>query len=350
MDTEAASFHRYVDRVYLVQVSYGHETALIDPLAIDDLAPIGEVISDPDIEVIFHDADYDLRILDRDYGFSARNLFDTRVAAQFAGEPQLGLGALLEKHFSVAINKKFQRADWSRRPLTAEMIEYAADDTRYLSSLRDKLAAELDRTNRMSWAQEEFRHLEKIHWTQPVRDDMGFVRIKGAKALPPRALGILRELHGWREETAKAMDRAPFRVLGNATLVAVAKAAPRDLPRLQAVQGIPASALRRYGPALVEAVGRGLAVPRKDLPKIQRSARPEHDHAYDKRLEQLKALRNRRAEEVAMEPGTVCPNGTLQAIARAMPRNERQLLGIAELREWQMGLLGQEKILEAVRT
>jgi ribonuclease D len=349
-DTEAASFHRYVDRVYLVQVSAGKETALVDPLAIDDLSPLGDILADPAIEIVFHDADYDLRILDRDFGFTAKNLFDTRIAAQFAGEPQLGLGALIEKHFSVTVNKKLQRADWSRRPLTAEMIEYAADDTRFLPPLRDKLSTELDSMDRLAWAREEFRLLEKIRWTQPVGDEMAFTRVKGAKALPPRALAILRELHAWREQMAQSLDRAPFRVLSNSALLATAQAAPRDVARLHSVSGLPPSAARRYGEKLVEAVAKGLAVPRKELPKIKRSARPEHDHAYDTRLDRLKSLRNRRAEEFSMQPGTLCPNGTLQAIARGAPTKESQLGGIAELREWQTSVLGIADILEATRS
>jgi ribonuclease D len=349
VDTEAASFHRYVDRVYLIQLSSDRETALVDPLAVDDLTPLGDILARADIEIIFHDADYDLRILDRDYGFSACNLFDTRIAAQFAGEPQLGLGALLEKHFSVAMNKKLQRADWSCRPLTAEMIEYAADDTRYLAALRDKLVTELDRMNRLSWAEEEFRLLESIRWTQPVSDEMAFTRMKGAKALPPRALGILRELHAWREGTAKALDRAPFRVLGNSALLAVARAAPRDLRRLHGIPGVPPSATKRYGKELVEAVGRGLKIPRKDLPRIQRPARPDHDHAYDRRLERLKTLRNQRAREIGMDPGTVCPNGTLQAIARAAPKSEAELRDVTELRKWQSETLGAETVLETMK-
>jgi ribonuclease D len=349
VDTEAASFHRYVDRVYLVQVSYDGETALVDPLAIDDLTPLGQILADPAIEVIFHDADYDLRILNRDFGFAARNVFDTRIAAQFAGEPQLGLGALLEKYFAVSVNKKLQRADWSRRPLTAEMIEYAADDTRYLLSLRDRLASELDRLNRLAWAKEEFRNLETLRWTQPVGDELAYTRIKGAKALPSRSLAVLRELYDWRERTAQALDRAPFRVLGNASLLAVARAAPRDLTRLNAVTGVPRSAIKRYGDHIVEAVSRGLAVPRKDLPAIKRSARPEHDHSYDRRLERLKVLRNKRAEENSLDPGTLCPNGTLQAIARAAPTTEKQLRAVTELREWQAAVLRPGDVLEAVR-
>ena len=129
LDTEAASFHRYVDRIYLLQLSSDSETAIIDPLSIKNLKPLGRLLADSSVEVVFHDADYDLRVLDRDYGFRGKRLFDTRIAAQLLGEPAIGLGPLLEKYFGVRVNKKYQRADWSQRPLTPEMISYAATDT-----------------------------------------------------------------------------------------------------------------------------------------------------------------------------------------------------------------------------
>src|SRR5512134_3450456 len=167
LDTEAASFHRYVDRVYLVQLSSPAETALVDPLAVQDLSPVGALLSDPAVEKIFHDADYDLRILDRDYGFRARRLWDTRIAAQLAGEPAFGLGALLEKYFGIRLSKKLQRADWSQRPLTPEMIEYAAADTAHLPDLRDLLERRLRELSRLAWAEEEFVRLEEVRWTGP---------------------------------------------------------------------------------------------------------------------------------------------------------------------------------------
>jgi len=346
-DTEAASFHRYVDRVYLVQVSSDEELALIDPLAIEDLQPLGTLLADENIEVVFHDADYDLRILNRDYGFAARNVFDTRIAAQLAGEESVGLGGLLAKYFEVAVNKKFQRADWSRRPLPDEMVAYAADDTRYLLPLRDLLQTKLEKMNRLDWAEEEFRLLEDRRWTQPVDDNNAYLRIKGAKALPRRALAVLRELYGWRENTASALDRAPFRVLGNAAMLNLARAAPKTLKRLSDTPGVPASAVRRYGHDLLQAVAAGLSVPGKELPKLRRPTRPEADHAYDQRLERLKTLRNRRAKENNMEPGLICPNGTLQAVARAAPETIEQLEAVTEMRQWQRSVLGAAEILEA---
>ena len=139
-DTEAASFHRYVDRIYLIQVSSDTETALVDPLALPDLSPLGRLLAREDLEVVFHDADYDLRALDRDYGVRARRVFDTRIAAQLLGEPAVGLAALLLQYFGVQMDKKLQRADWSIRPLTPPMISYAAEDTRYLTRLRAVIA------------------------------------------------------------------------------------------------------------------------------------------------------------------------------------------------------------------
>ena len=349
IDTEAASFHRYVDRVYLVQVSSDHEVALVDPLAVDDLSPIGSILADPAVEVVFHDADYDLRILNRDYGFVARHVFDTRIAAQLGGEEAVGLGALLDKYFQVAVNKKFQRADWSQRPLSPEMIAYAADDTRYLLPLRDRLSDRLKGMSRFEWAEEEFALLEDRRWTQPSGDEDTFLRIKGAKALPRRGLAILRELHTWREQTARKLDRAPFRILGNAALLNLARTAPRNLKRLASTPGVPASAIKRYGPQLLEAVTTGLGILGKDLPLVRRVMRPESDHAYDQRLERLKALRNRRAKEVEMEPGLLCPNGTLQAVARAAPEAVDQLQPVAEMRKWQRLVLGEEAIISSVR-
>ncbi len=122
IDTEAASFHRYLDRIYLIQLSTRDLTAVIDPLGVGSLDPIGSLLADPSVEKVFHDADYDLRLFDKEFGFHAANLFDTRIAAQFLNEPGIGLGALLQKYFGITADKRFQRADWSARPLTPPML------------------------------------------------------------------------------------------------------------------------------------------------------------------------------------------------------------------------------------
>jgi len=190
VDTEAASFHRYHDRVYLLQISSRDETAIVDPLAVGTLAPLAEPLADPAIEIVFHDADYDLRLLDREYGFGATNLFDTRVAAQLLNEPGVGLAALLEKYFGLKLDKRFQRADWSARPLSPPMLEYAAADTRHLPKLRDILRDRLEERGRLDWAAEEFALLSRVRGTHTDAAEPGWLRMKGAKALDEIAAGL----------------------------------------------------------------------------------------------------------------------------------------------------------------
>ena len=225
VDTEAASFHRYTDRVYLLQISSRDETAVVDPLAVGALAPLGEVLADPAVEIVFHDADYDLRLLDREYGFRANELFDTRIAAQLLNEPGVGLAALLEKYLGVRLDKRFQRADWSARPLSPEMLEYAASDTRHLPELRDILQAQLEARGRLGWAEEEFALLDDIRWSPPD----GRAGLPQAQRAPRRSragarhpAGAVRVAGG----VAQRADRATFRILNNEPMLAHGKRRP----------------------------------------------------------------------------------------------------------------------------
>jgi ribonuclease D len=348
LDTEAASYHRYVDRIYLVQISSASSTAIVDPLGVSNLKPIGRILADPAVEVVFHDADYDLRVLDRDYGFRAKHLFDTRIAAQLLGEPSVGLGPLLEKYFGVTVDKKMQRADWSRRPLTPEMISYAASDTAYLLRLRDELRNKLQERGRLEWAEEEFKRLEKIRWTTNGGNGQGFLRVKSAKTLPPKSLAVLRAVYEWREGKAADLDRAPFRVLGNDALTALARSTPTTLRRLRSVKGVPASSARRYGEELIQAVQLGLDTPPEQYPKVQRTKRQKVPRSAQQRIERLKALRKRAASDLGIEIGVLCPNGTIQAIAVAAPTTSKELRKVDDLKRWQGKALGEAEVLHAV--
>ncbi len=339
-DTEAASFHRYRDRVYLVQLSTRRATSVIDPLPITDFSPFGSLLADARVEKVFHDADYDLRTLDRDYGFRARHLFDTRIAAQLSGEPAIGLAALLEKYLGVRLTKAHQRADWSQRPLTPAMLAYAADDTRHLPRLRDALAEQLTALGRLAWAEEEFHHLEDLRWTGPADDGQAYQRIKGAKALPPRSLAALRELVAWREGVAAERDTALFRVIGNEALLGVSRALPGSLGDLAAIKDLPASLARRHGPALVAAVARARALAERDLPTRERAPRPPHDPELEARVERLKVARNTVAQQLGLEPGVLCGKSTLEAIARQRPADLAAMERIDEVRKWQVEVLG----------
>ena len=346
VDTEAASFHRYHDRVYLIQLSSRTDTAIVDPLAVRDLAPLGRVLADPSIEIVFHDADYDLRLLDQQYGFRAATLFDTRVAAQFLNEPGIGLAALLEKYLGIRLDKRFQRADWSTRPLSAEMLQYAADDTRHLPALRDILRDRLAERDRLSWAKEEFALLERVKWGAAPDDESGYLRVKGARTLKGRHLAALRELYQWREETAARTDRAAFRLLNTEPLLEIARTLPTDAAALRAIRGVGAELAERRGHEILDAVRRALELPERDLPRIERGPRRTPDPAFEARLEQLKARRNQLSALLELAPGVLCPNGTLEAIARTRPQTLDELRAIPGVRGWQVDTFGRE-LLEA---
>lgn len=339
-DTEAASFHRYKDRVYLLQVSSRTETAVVDPLAIGGLDGLGDILAAPDIEIVFHDGDYDLRLLNQEYGFRATRLFDTRIAAQLLNEPGIGLAALLEKYQSIRLDKRFQRADWSVRPLSQGMLDYAAADTRYLLGLRDELRGQLEARGRLGWAEEEFALLAQVRWAPAEESEPGFLRMKGAKALKGRELAVLRELYRWREDLAERGDRAAFRILNNEPIMAMAKSPPADMAGLKAISGISSDQAERRGRDILAAVQRAMGLPEGELPRIERPARRPPDPAFEERVERLKQTRNRLAAQYDLAPGVLCPNGTLEAVARLHPSTLDQLAATPGLRRWQLHEIG----------
>ena len=341
IDTEGASFHRFVDRIYLLQLSTRDRSAIIDPLPIGTPEELGGLLESPKVQVVFHDADYDLRLLHQDYGWQVRNIFDTRVAAQLLGIRAFGLAALLEKYFGVKLDKKHQRADWSMRPLTRDMLDYAAQDTLHLLGLRDRLADELKRAGRWEWAREEFALLEATRWDA---DDAAnaFLRMKGARDLNRRELAILRELVAWRDEAARKADRATFRVLGNEPLLEIVRAKPSTREALGPIKGMPRSLLDRSANDLLEAVRRGLAIPDADLPRFPKALRWERDPDFDARASALRTVRDAAATRLDMDPGVLCSRDRLEAVARRNPQSMDELREIPELRRWQIEELGPE--------
>jgi ribonuclease D len=341
VDTEAASYHKYSDGVCLVQLSTADLTAVVDVVKCPDLAPLGRLLATVGIESVFHDADYDLRLLDRDHRIGITGLFDTRIAAQLLGEPGIGLAALLEKYAGVTLDKKFQRADWSRRPMEPGMLEYAAADTHYLLALRDTLDAKLVALGRRHWAAEEFGLAATARWDK-VPNEEAYLKVKGARLLKPRQLAVLRELHAWREEVAKGLDRATFRVMNPETLLLLAELQPRDLAAMRGMKGISPDQVERRGRELVAAIERGLALPEQELPRLERTRRPPPDPAFDARMERLKVVRNAAAERLGLQPGVLCPNGILEGIARVEPKSVDEMAKVEEMRRWQREALGTE--------
>ena len=341
LDTEGASFHRYVDRIYLLQLSTRDRSLILDPLSVDaaTLASLAVLLESPAVETVLHDADYDLRLLHQDYGWHVRNIFDTRVAAQLLGLKAFGLAALLERYFGVKLDKKHQRADWSMRPLTPDMLEYAAQDTMNLLELRDRMRDELSNKGRLEWAREEFGRLEGTRWPDENPAD-AFLKVKGARDLSRRELAVLRELVPWREEVARMMDRATFRVIGNEQLLDIARSMPRSRDELSRIKGISRGLLENRAREIIGAVERGLAVPETDLPKFPKAPRWDRDPQFDTRVGALKTVRDAAAARLDMDPGVLASRERLEAVARAKPRSLDDLRAIPELRRWQIELLG----------
>ena len=340
VDTEGASFHRFVDRIYLLQMSTRDLTAVLDPLAIGKPAALGHVLESDRIEKVFHDADYDLRLLHQDYGWNTRRLFDTRVAAQLLGIRAFGLAALLERAFGLKLDKKHQRADWSMRPLPRDMLDYASQDTMYLLELRNRLAAELESAGRWGWAAEEFERLEGTRWEQPEGEDTGYMRIKGARDLDRRELAIFRELVRFRDGIARELDRATFRVAGNEALFAVAKERPQSLEALAAIKGVPRGIAERRGSEMLAAVRRGMEVPEDQLPKFPRAPRWDRDADFDNRVNALRTAREETAQRLGLDPGFLCAREKLETIARKRPKTLEELAEVPDLRRWQIEVLG----------
>jgi len=348
VDTEAAGYHRYFDRLSLVQISTRTHNFLVDPQAVGALSPLAELFENAAIEKIFHDADYDLRILDRDAGMGVNNIFDTQIAAAFLGEKSLGLGSIAEKYLGLKLPKEHQRADWAERPLTEGMKEYAATDTAHLPELRDRLRADLEARGRMHWAEEEFRRRELTRWMEPDGNREAYMKIKGARDLPPRGLAILRELHEWREGAAREQDRATFRVLGNQALLEMSARPPADARALTKVTGISEGLAQRRGRDIMAAVRRGLEVPEDQLPRWPRGQRFERDVELEARVEALKDARNRRAGELELDPGFVMSRNLLEEVGKARPKTLEQLSAVEGVRRWQVEAVG-EALLSALK-
>jgi ribonuclease D len=341
LDTEGASFHRFIDRIYLLQITTRERSAVIDPIPIGAPARLGEMLEDPGIEVVLHDADYDLRLLHQDYGWHARNIFDTRIAAQLLGIKSFGLAALLEGFFGVKLDKKHQRADWSLRPLTQGMLDYAAQDTRYLLDLRDELRSRLEKLGRLEWAREEFERLEGTKWELD-DDSQNFVRIKGARDLTRRELALLRELVPWRDSVAREIDRATFRVMGTEVLLDIARTAPRDAKQLALLKGMPRGIVERGGAAILSAVRRGLDVAEEHLPKFPRAAKWEREEDFEAKVSKLKTVRDAAATRLSLDPGVLCSRERLEAIVRKKPARVKDLEDVPGLRRWQIAEMGEE--------
>lgn len=343
LDCEAAGFHRYSDRLCLVQISTPSGRDLIfDPLEVELHGLLRPLLEDPARMLVMHGGDYDLRLLDRDLGINPRGVWDTQVAASLLGLPGLGLAALLEEHFQVRLSKKYQRADWAVRPLEQGMLEYAAADTRHLHELASRLQAQLQEAGRSAWADEEFRLMEEIRWTQEEPEDP-VVRVKGARKLDPRTVTRLREALAWRDALAREQDRAPFRVAPDSVLLDVAASPPRNTQELSRLKGMNPRVARAHGDELLDRMRQVddlTADQLRGYPRFERSGPGRPPPEVEELAERLKRERNRVAEELGLDRGVLLSNAIVLEIARTEPASPEGLLRIEGIRRWQVEVLG----------
>ncbi len=347
VDTESNGFHRFPDRVCLVQIGAGGRAWVIDPLEMtaEDVAPLGGLMADPATEKVIHAASNDIRVLDKEWSFRAANVFDTSIAAQFCGMRRIGLDTVLQEALGVVIvkTKSLQRADWTLRPLSDEALHYAVDDVLHLQALRNELGRRLTELGRAEWAEEEFRRLEDIRYRAPDPPDVAFLNAKGSRALGPQELAVLRELYVFRHNEGVRRDTPPFKILSDAVLTTIAAAGRDDLAE---IEGIPAGPLRRYGKRLQQARERGLASPPVTRPRNgnQNSngleGRPTREQIH--RLRELKAWRSERGEELDLDPALIWPMQSLERLARDPSLLDDETgEGALFVRRWQVKEFGQ---------
>ena len=347
IDTESNSLHVYKEQVCFIQIAVDDRVFLLDTLALDGIDILREALEDDDAEKLLHGADYDVVCMKRDFDIGIEPIFDTMIAAQILGYAQLGLGALVERHCNVTLEKAHARHDWGKRPLDDRYIPYLVDDVLYLPELQDALEAELERTDRFEEAGIEFERVAAQTWSgRDTLDPEAFRRIKGARELDQTGLSILKELNAMRDEVARAANVPAFRILGNAQLLAVARERPHTQRELKDIRGFTDRVLRRLGRQVLAATKRGEAN-RQNVPKRppRHGERPPEIQLMVE--EGLRQWRRSVVQEDDLPPIVVLPNHALERIARERPESRTDLAKIQGLGKKRVRLYGDD-ILDVV--
>ena len=332
LDTESNSLHHYPEQLCLIQTATRDAVYIVDPISLRDVEPMRKVLIDDSVVKVIHGADYDIRSLDRHYGLSIRNLYDTSVAARFTGATQFGLMAILKDTLGVAVpkSKQLQLTDWGKRPLPAGALDYAIADVLHLLPLKEALDKKLDVLGRTEWVAEECARLEQVRYNGPDPEN-AYLSTKGARDLDARGLTVLRSLFAFRENEARRQRRPPFFVVPDAGLVSLAANPSMDISE---VPGLGQTGRQRYGRGLQQAIRGGLAAPLVEVPPFKRWERPGHEEIQ--RLSQLKAWRTSLATSLSLDPPLLWPTVSLERLARS-PSTLNEELDAREIRDWQRG-------------
>ncbi len=341
VDLEADSMHCFKEKICLIQMCCAGQSFLIDPFEMKEIDPFLKVLENPDIIKIFHGSDFDIRSLDRDYGIQVNNLFDTEIACRFLGVKERGLAALLKKHFDVIADKRFQKEDWSQRPLRPEMIAYSVMDVVYLEELYQILSNNLDKINRLSWAEEECEIQTKVRYENNNVPPL-FRKFKGAGKMDNRSLAVLENLLQVRLDIAKEKDRPMFKVLSNQSLQKMAEHKPTTVAQMIDKRVLSKKQADMYGKKCAAAVSEAIALAHKDLPSYPKTRRPKKDVRVQKRITRLKKMREKLSDSMNIEPGFLLNNALITSIAVNVPESKKMLGDLDPIRNWQADALGEE--------
>ena len=353
VDTEANSMYVYRERTCILQITAGGRSAIVDVLAVGDLSPLRAALDRKDVEVILHGGDYDVTVLTRDHDFSFEHVFDTMIAATLLGDARVGLAALVEDHFEHKLNKKFQRADWGRRPLTPPQLDYLRRDTIYLPALHEHYLSRLREADLEEEAQIEFRRLAQRQGKPVVFDPERWRRIKGAAPLDGPGRAILSALFAWREEAAEKRDLPPFKILSPKTLLALAQQPPRHAQRPQDLRAMGERDRRRHGPAVLGVIREALKrADRGEVPpkRLQEKLTPEEARAVRENRKYEDAIRSWRkgeAERRKVPNVVVLPNPAMVWLIAERPHAVDELSACPDIGPKRSARYG-EKLIELV--
>ncbi len=353
VDTEADSFHHYQEQVCLMQISDLERDYIIDPLKIEDCSSLKQLFALPGLTTVLHGGDYDVVSLRRDFGITFSNIFDTMLASLFLGMPRIGLADLIEHFFGYHIDKRYQRHDWSRRPLLDEHLQYARGDTHFLLALQEVLAHKLKAAGRIKAFEEECAILSRREWTGRSREPGDFLRVKRSNTLDEVGQRVLRSLWHYRERRAKIVDRPVFKVLADPIMISLAAQRPSSREELYRVIRQNSALARKHGDELLDAIAAGLAdeTPLPKRSKKNHESRPSPARSgpgLERLLGPLKMWRNNIVQTQHLSPVVVANNQTLKEIARLAPSNLEELAAVPGIREWQVRDLG-DQILTIIR-
>lgn len=335
MDIESNGLFAYHEKVCLIQMSTFEHDYLIDPFTIADMSPLGELTANPQIEFVFHASEYDIGSLKRDFGFEFGKIFDTLMAVRILGQKRVGLADVVENYFGVHIDKKYQKANWQKRPLSAEEKHYAQMDTHFLPALHDILYKELKANNALEEAQEIFDRFRQTGIIKYEFDADAYWNIPAVRLLKPRQIACLRELYLWREKEADKQNVPRYKIMQDKDLVRIAKHRPRNIGELHNL--IPKKLVERYGKAVMNAVKRGAIAEFPTRPK-----RIVQDRPTRKRYEKLKVWRKKRADQRGVESDIIIPGDVLWAIAKIAPKTLEELQASGELGNFRLAAYGTE--------